>query len=116
LATLDEAQRCPRCNNPGKKIAERPVANSGGHKVIIMECVTEGCVYGPDKNLRLTGERYFFQVRPDGTIPDPEDNPQKAFPKENNAVFGSDDEFEQVRETMRRAQEQMMRPGGGEAG
>lgn len=115
MATLDEAQRCPRCNQPGKQVATQPVA--GGGKVVVMECVNENDPqYGPSvvEGRKLSGERFFFQVRADGTIPDPEINPQKAFPAETNAVFGSDDEFEAVREAMRASQEQMMKPGGGE--
>lgn len=115
MATLDEAQRCPRCNQPGKKIKEQPV--DGGGKVVVMECINDqDPVYGPTviEGNRLSGERFFFQVRADGTIPDPNPYEEKAFPAQPNQVFGTEDEFEQVRQAMRASQEQMMRPEGGE--
>lgn len=115
MATLDEASRCPRCNQPGKKISEKPV--DGGGKVVVMECVNDqDQIYGPTviEGQRLSGERFFFQVRADGTIPDPNPHDEKAFPEQSNQVFGSEDDFEQVRAAMRASQEQMMKPGGGE--
>lgn len=87
--------------------------DQAGGKVIVLECQNpQDQQWGPSND--QPGERYVVQVRADGTIPDPEVNPQKAFPESNNTVFGTDDDFEQVREAMRAQQQQMSKPEGGE--
>lgn len=106
MASWDEASRCPRCFASGKEVGKQK--DGGGGKVIILECHNDECAWGE------THERFLVQVRADGTIPDPEPTGQKAFPAQDNAVFGSNDDFEQVREALRASNQQMERPGGGE--
>lgn len=75
LTTYEEATRCPKCETPGKLVnTTRPPANARtgierGTKVETYECVNERCVYGPQKQMDLAGERWAVQINPDGTIP-----------------------------------------------
>lgn len=105
MASWDEAKRCPRCNKPGAEAGQK--SDGGGGKLKFLECQNDQCVWFEEK--------WVVQVRADGTIPDPSESAgQRAFPPQDNAVFGSDDQFEQVREALRASQNQMQKPGGGE--
>lgn len=70
--SLDAARRCPRCQQPGVEMNQKPQRNGG-------VSYTFGC-----KNERC---RWFNQpgwvvdVRPDGTLPDPNRHRGKTFPK-----------------------------------
>lgn len=71
----EEAQRCPRCQNPGKFVGKTPISVPGvqrGTKVETYECVNTRCEYGPQEHPILgkqSGERWAIQVNPDGSIP-----------------------------------------------
>jgi hypothetical protein len=73
--TYEEAQRCPRCSQPGKFVKAVPINNVGvqrGTKVETYECVNERCEYGPSDHPvlgRQEGQRWGIQVNPDGSIP-----------------------------------------------
>lgn len=115
MASWDEARLCPKCKQPGKEINRMP--DGAGGQVVVLECANPADqIWGPymEGERQMPGERYVVQVRSDGTIPDPEANPDKAFPAQANAVFGRDSDFEKVRDAMRAQQEQMSRPEGGE--
>lgn len=73
--TYEEAQRCPRCAQPGRFVHKVPINAPGvprGTKVETYECANERCEYGPYDVPGLgkqPGERWAVQVNPDGTIP-----------------------------------------------
>lgn len=84
----------------------------GGGKLIVLACENPKCTWGE------TQERFIVQVRPDGTIPDPETNPQRVFPHTEIGKRMRDDvdEFEHIRQALRAQNEQTKRPEGGETG
>jgi hypothetical protein len=109
MASWEEARRCPRCGTAGVEVGQQ--SDGGGGKIKVLECHNEACSWGE------THERFMVQIRHDGTIPDPEESAgQRAFPAASNAVFGSDAEFEAVREALRAQNNQMGKPEGGETG
>ena len=68
--TLDEAKRCPKCEEPG-----RPDGSRGGPNRSTV--YTYRCMNGRCKWYDTT---YIVQVNADGTIPDPTTHRQKNFP------------------------------------
>ena len=58
--TLEEAGRCPKCKQPGKAVTAQPRGEAG--TVYVYQCENERC--------RWNLERWFVQVRADGSIPD----------------------------------------------
>lgn len=67
MATLEEAKRCPKCNNVGKENGIKPGAKPRT-KVLVMLCENPLC--------RWHGTGWMIQINPDGSIPDPADNPR----------------------------------------
>ena len=61
--TIDQARRCPKCQELGAKASEAPGA-SRGSKEITFRCENERCVWFEQTCSVVT-------VRPDGSIPDP---------------------------------------------
>jgi hypothetical protein len=59
--TLEEASKCPRCDNFGDVGPRRPTAKPG-YDCIVITCKTELCPWYD------TG--WIVQINPDGTIPD----------------------------------------------
>jgi hypothetical protein len=57
--TLEEAKRCPRCQEPGLEVVLTRTPDGTVHTY---QCENERC--------RWHQERWLVQVRPDGTIPD----------------------------------------------
>lgn len=112
MASWEEARKCPRCNQPGKQLIERP--DGAGGKVIILECQNEDDkAWGPSPAEGFPGERYVVQVRADGTIPDPQTSSEgKVFSGAKG--FGTEEDFEALRDALRRSNEQMTKPEGGE--
>jgi hypothetical protein len=47
MATLEEASRCPKCREPGKKMGEKPSGNPG-NKALIYHCENQTCKWGAD--------------------------------------------------------------------
>lgn len=71
--TIDEARRCPKCQELGRKTAEGPGA-SRGSKELTFTCENERCVWFEQTCSVVT-------IRPDGTIPDPNRHRTKMFHK-----------------------------------
>jgi hypothetical protein len=61
MATFEEAQRCPRCDKPGRDQGGRP-GRRRGVKVHTIVCETELCPW--------YNTTWLIQVNEDGTIPD----------------------------------------------
>jgi hypothetical protein len=116
LTTYEQATRCPKCETPGKLVnTTRPPANvrtgiARGTKVETYECVNERCVYGPQKQMDLPGERWAVQINPDGTIP-PKGSIE-AEPKEYDIdKHTTTQQRERARTMMERIQQQAVRGG-----
>lgn len=71
--TLEEARRCPRCEQPGNRVGVNVAKAPGvsrGTKIETYECVNERCEYGPiTQPVKMNGQRWAVQINPDGTIP-----------------------------------------------
>lgn len=61
MATLEEAKRCPKCDQPGQVGAPKDTLRPGT-RVVVVTCKTEGC--------RWEGTGWPVQINPDGSIPD----------------------------------------------
>lgn len=69
--TIDEARRCPKCQELGKKVLEAP-GNSRGSKELTYTCENDRCKwYGQTCSV--------VTVRSDGSIPDPNRHRAKQF-------------------------------------
>lgn len=71
--TIDEARRCPKCNELGEKTKEEILARGRG-KELTFTCQNERCRWFEQTCSVVT-------VRPDGSIPDPNLNRTKHFSK-----------------------------------
>lgn len=71
-STLDAARRCPRCEQPG--VEEKRTPQSKGGMTITYGCKNDRCRW-------FNQPGWVVDVRPDGTIPDPNRHRTKAFPK-----------------------------------
>lgn len=63
MATLEEARKCPKCDQPGKEESRRPAGRGQGDLVTFI-CQTTLCMW-------FGGVCRVVQIRPDGSIPDP---------------------------------------------
>lgn len=73
-ATLEEAKRCFKCDQPGLEISDMPARERHQGRVKIMECQNPLCLNtGPNG-------RWIIQVRPDGTIPKQRPSNLRSFP------------------------------------
>lgn len=75
MADYEEAKRCPKCQQPGDKVSEHSAGPEfkPGTKAHIIMCRNELC--------RWYDTTWVVQVRPDGTVPDPQIlNRQKNYP------------------------------------
>lgn len=62
--TIEEAQRCPICEEPAKIVqTQRPQHLPRRTRVLVMECQNTRCA--------TEGERFLVQINPDNTIPKP---------------------------------------------
>lgn len=96
--TLDAARRCPKCEQPGVEENRRHMR--GGGMSITFGCHNERC--------RWYGQPgWVVDVRPDGTLPDPDRHRSKAFPK-------MPDFTDRMRETVDKQLERELGPGGAE--
>lgn len=80
--TLDEARRCPECQELGRANGTRP-ADPGNRRAGLLHlfrCENTRC--------RRTGRDWVVQVRPDGTIPEPTTNREKSFYVDKSAARG----------------------------
>lgn len=71
--TLDQARRCPTCEELGRSAGTRPADSKNRRAGIlhIFRCENERC--------KKFGRDWVVQVRPDGTIPEPTTNREKSF-------------------------------------
>lgn len=67
MATLEEASRCPKCQEVGDQGAPQR-SNKPGVNIIPFTCKNERC--------RWYNTAWLVQVNPDGTIPDPSEVPR----------------------------------------
>jgi len=77
--TLEEARRCPTCQEPGVLINRRPVRKEGfppGTVVEMNECRSDRCpdylppqVAGNGDRMPASRNRWVVQINPDGTVP-----------------------------------------------
>lgn len=70
--TLDAARRCPRCEQPGVEAKRRSQRNGGMRYEF--ECKNERCRW-------YNQPGWVVDVRPDGSIPDPDRPRSKMFPQ-----------------------------------
>jgi hypothetical protein len=75
-STLDEARRCPTCNELGKSAGRRPLPKKKFEpppgELHIFRCANTRC--------KRFDRDWIVQVRPDGTVPEPTTNREKSFP------------------------------------
>jgi hypothetical protein len=62
MATIEEAQRCPRCDKPGELGAARPHPEKAGHQVLMATCRNPLCPWLD------TG--WTIMLLPDGSVPE----------------------------------------------
>jgi hypothetical protein len=68
--TYEEAKRCPKCEEPGQEVSNKP--GPRGSRMHTFRCPNQRCKwYSTD---------YIVQVNADGTIPDPDAHRIKNFP------------------------------------
>ncbi len=70
--TMEEARRCPRCEQPGTPAGTRPAPERWMGTLHVFKCENNRCI-------RFEGT-WIVQVRPDGTIPAPSEHREKNFP------------------------------------
>lgn len=70
--TIDQARRCPKCEELGEKRNEQVLR--GGSREITYTCINERCRWFEQTCSVVT-------VRPDGSIPDPNRHRPKQFAK-----------------------------------
>ena len=75
--TLEEAKRCPKCEQPGEQTNVLPAQKDQmrGTQNYEFQCRNERC--------KWYEEKYYVTLRPDGTIPDPYSsrNQTRLYPK-----------------------------------
>jgi len=106
--TLEEARRCPRCNEPGELGEKRPVSVWGRDGRRIMG-ITPGAMlhlfYCRNKRCKWFNTPWEVQINPDGTIPPP-DAPNRArgrlAPIDPALAAAMKDRIESVQEAMMR--------------
>lgn len=70
--TLEEAKRCPRCQNPGVQTGSKPAAERWMGTIYTFSCKSKLC--------KMYNDIWFVQVRPDGTIPSANEHHERNFP------------------------------------
>lgn len=95
MATLEEATRCPKCDEPGAKTETRP-ADRGG-KIYTYECRNERCRWFGDGG-------WIVQVNPDGTIPERKKGPKEFSPLTNWQESSARAALEQLELEMKRGE------------
>ncbi len=72
MTTLEEARRCPRCEQLGTSAGSKPAPERWMGTLHLYKCENKRCA-------RYEGV-WVVQVRPDGTIPEPTLHREKSFP------------------------------------
>jgi len=62
VATMEEAQKCPRCDHNGELGAARPHPEKAGHQVVTATCRNPLCPW--------LDSGWTIMILPDGSIPD----------------------------------------------
>jgi hypothetical protein len=76
MATVEEAETCPKCGQRGQE-TKRIKLDRGRGSMVSMTCKNTRC--------KWFESGFAYQLRPDGTIPDPDARPRlKQFPELNN--------------------------------
>lgn len=70
---FEEARQCPKCGMSGKEGTKRPCSEPPSSFLLDFECRNKGC--------KWFSSAWTVQIMPDGTIPDPQTNREKSFPK-----------------------------------
>lgn len=76
--TYDTARRCPTCEQLGQRIGTRSLPERGQGSLHIFRCQNDRCP--------KSGRDWIVQVRPDGSIPEPNTNREKSFPQEKGVA------------------------------
>jgi len=71
-STLEEARRCPACNEPGLANGTRPAPERWQGTLHLFKCVNQRCL--------KVDRTWIVQIRPDGTIPEATLNREKNYP------------------------------------
>lgn len=69
---LEEAKRCPKCDQPGVENGSKPAPERHMGRLQMFKCLNNRCS-------RVDGI-WIVQIRPDGTIPAPTMDREKNFP------------------------------------
>lgn len=72
-STLEEASRCPRCEQAGKYVGERSLRDPRQGKLKVFSCENTRC--------KWYNTTWTIQVAPNGTIPPPTLEREKRFKK-----------------------------------
>ncbi len=79
MATWEQANKCPECKSAGKEISSQPIGFDG--KLVQLACENPFCKYSNNDVSVI----WMVQVRPDGTIPDPQST--RSRPVEYSSEF-----------------------------
>lgn len=93
---LEEASRCPKCQNPGNFVLSKPGPQRS--TVQFYECTSSLCPWYQT--------RWIVQVRADGTIPDPADRLNPA-----DKLYKPIPEGERIAKLMQERNEKLMERG-----
>jgi hypothetical protein len=66
MASYEDAQRCPKCDQPGEEGKREPILGSGGDSAVHIWCRNERCEW--------FNTPWFVTIKADGTVPDPVDH------------------------------------------
>ena len=119
--TLEEARRCPSCQEPGIKINTRRAPNHfpPGTQIDMMECRNDRCPdymapqNGPFSTMPAIRSRWAIQINPDGTVPPK--NTLMSQPKEYALPSENSEAAQRARDAMARMAELDVHERGGEA-
>lgn len=75
MATLSEAEKCPRCKEQGRRVNEQPSGNLG-NKVLIFKCENTRCPWGRDPD----DMGWIVELDPRGNVLERGNDPTKQFP------------------------------------
>jgi hypothetical protein len=83
MATFDEANHCPKCNEPGEVGSKRPSAKPGV-SAIVCTCRNKRC--------KWFNTGWVIQINPNGTVPEARDRSQsdrepRQYERVNSVLF-----------------------------
>lgn len=98
MATWEEARRCPKCEEAGQEAGVRHLPRAQGRLVRLM------C---PNPKCKWFKTYWSVQVRPDGSVPDPDTRPRS----EGTVILPSDEDVERIQRNAQATLEGSLRPG-----